>query len=601
MLLSGFSLNFRSLLLLGVFLLNQLPIVAQEILPPVPLWNGKSIGLIAKNNNPWITPAEKSDFKATPSYAETMEWLNRLCKASRSQMQMVSIGTSGNNQSINMVVASSENSFTKEALLKSPKKLILIQAGIHSGEIDGKDAGMMLLRDIAFGTKKDLLQSVNILFIPILSVDGHERTSPYNRVNQRGPENMGWRTNASNLNLNRDYTKLDTEEIKSVVNVINEYDPDLYLDLHVTDGADYQYDITYGFGNTFSPAIGKWLTNVLSPFVDKHLKEMGHIPGPLVFALNEKDFKDGMTDFAYTPRFSNAYGDIRHLPAILLENHSLKPFRQRVLGTYVFLESIIRILGAEGATLQKAIQEDKKIRNKEFVLTWKANPVKDSVFFLGIESYRKKSAITNSEYVVWTGKPVNQKIAFTRFNTPDLRTDKPKVFYVPAYCKEIISRMKIHGIEMETINEKMTKEVNIFTVIKSDFADLPTEGHVTVTADFATGKRQETFYPGSVKINVDQPLGDLVMYLLHPSSGDSFFQWGFFPGMFVRAEYMEQYVTEPLAEKMLASDPKLRAEFDARKKDDPAFSNDPASVYLWFYSKSPYYDSNYLVYPIAFE
>jgi hypothetical protein len=583
------------------FLSVQVPTVAQEILPPVPQWNGKSIELIAKSNNPWITPTEKSAYKTTPGYAETMEWLNRLCKASRNQVQMVSIGTSGNNQSINMVIASSESSFTKEALRKSQKKLILIQAGIHSGEIDGKDAGMMLLRDIIFGTKKDLLQSVNILFIPILSVDAHERTSPYNRVNQRGPDNMGWRTNANNLNLNRDYTKLDTEEVKAVVDVINQYDPDLYLDLHVTDGADYQYDITYGFGDTFSPAIGKWLTNVLSPYVDKQLKEMGHIPGPLVFALNEKDFKDGMTDFPYTPRYSNAYGDVRHLPAILLENHSLKPFRQRVLGTYVFLESIIQILGAEGATLQNAIQEDRKIRKPEFVLTWKENPVKDSISFLGIESYRKKSTITNIDYVVWTGKPVNQKISYTRFNSPGLRTVKPKAFYVPAYCKEIISRMKVHGIEMETINEKMTKELNIYTVTKSDFADLPTEGHITVTAEFETGKRQETFYPGSVKVNMDQPLGDLAMYLLHPSSGDSFFQWGFFPGMFVRAEYMEQYVTEPLASKMLANDPKLKAEFEGRKKDDPAFSNDPVAIYLWFYSKSPYYDSNYLVYPIAFE
>src|SRR5690606_31703643 len=159
---------------------------------------------------------------------------------------------------IKMVIATAEKKFTPQALAQSSKPLLLIQAGIHSGEIDGKDASMMLLRDIVNGSKKDLLDRVNLLFIPILSVDGHERSSPYNRVNQRGPSNMGWRTNARNLNLNRDYAKLDTEEIRAVIAVINAYKPDLYLDIHVTDGADYQYDITYGYSESYSPRIAQW-------------------------------------------------------------------------------------------------------------------------------------------------------------------------------------------------------------------------------------------------------------------------------------------------------------------------------------------------------
>ena len=170
-----------------------------------------------------------------------------------------------------MVIASQDKTFDKAALRSSAKPLLLVQAGIHAGEIDGKDAGMMLLRDIAFGNKKDLLKNVNLLFIPILNVDGHERVSPYNRPNQRGPENMGWRANARNLNLNRDYTKLDSEEIRAVVQVMSDYNPSFYVDLHVTDGADYQYDITYG-NVEYSPAIAQWLDADLSPGHRQRLK-----------------------------------------------------------------------------------------------------------------------------------------------------------------------------------------------------------------------------------------------------------------------------------------------------------------------------------------
>ena len=211
---------------------------AQSILPPVIDWHGKSESLIAKASDPWITTAEKTNFNSTPGYAETMDWFKKLTYASPF-LKMVSIGKTVEGRTIYMIIASTEKIKTAVSLQKSGKPLFLAQAGIHSGEIDGKDAGMMLLRDIAMGNKKSLIDKVNFLFIPILNADGHERSSPYNRPNQRGPQNMGWRTNAQNLNLNRDYAKLDTREIRSVINVINEYNPSLYMDIHVTDGADY--------------------------------------------------------------------------------------------------------------------------------------------------------------------------------------------------------------------------------------------------------------------------------------------------------------------------------------------------------------------------
>jgi hypothetical protein len=589
----------RSIIISFLVVIACLPASGQELLPPALPWKGKSVELIAKKDHPWITPTERSDFRTTPSYEETMQWLDKLCTAT-TMMKMITIGKSAQYRDIKMVIASREG-FDKVALKKSSKPLLLIQAGIHSGEIDGKDAGMMLLRDIAFGNKKNLLDRVNILFIPILSVDAHERTSAYNRVNQRGPENMGWRTNARNLNLNRDYSKLDTEEVKAVVGVISDYDPEMYLDLHVTDGADYQYDITYGFGDGYSPSIASWMKIYLTPIVDKQLKSFGHIPGPLVFAANDMDFTDGLIEFPYSPRFSNHYGDARHVPSILLENHSLKPFRQRVLGTYVFLEGVISALSSGGPALRQAIADDISRKPSEIVLTWKQAEKKDTINFLGIESSREKSSLTGSEYVVWKGKAIQQRVPITRFNNPDIKSSRPKAFWIPSTYKEVIERLRAHGIMLEVLTSEEKVKVSMFRVTSHKFASTPNEGRFTVTASFSKETHDEVFYPGSVRVDTDQPLGDLAVLLLHPQSPDSFFQWGFFPEIFSRTEYIETYVIEPLAEKMLKENPALKEEFENKKKSDPAFANSPSAIYQWFYSRSPYFDSRWLLYPVGME
>lgn len=588
---------------LFVVLCTCLPFAAlgqmEEILPPVLPWKGKSLDLIAKKNNVWITPSEQSDFVRTPSYTETMMWFGKLSAAS-DVLEMTTVGHSANGRKIEMVIASVDKTFDKTALRSSAKPLLLVQAGIHAGEIDGKDAGMMLLRDIAFGNKRELLENVNLLFIPILNVDGHERVSPYNRPNQRGPENMGWRASARNLNLNRDYTKLDSEEITALVQIMNDYNPTFYVDLHVTDGADYQYDITYG-NVEYSPAIAQWLAQKFRPAIDKGLKAYGHIPGPLIFATNDRDFTQGRTDYPYMPRFSTNYGDLRRIPSILVENHSLKPFKQRVLGTYVFLEALLRIVGIESSSMKKAIQSDIALRSNDVVITWVSPAKQDSVTFLGVESTLERSAVTTGDYVRWTGKPVTQNIPYNRVNIPGVSVKRPKAYWVPATYADVIGRLAKHGIEMEKINEARTVDVELYHLHDTKFSAEPFEGHFNVTAKAQSKKHKETFYPGSVRIPTDQALGDLVVYLLEPECPDSFLSWGFFPEIFSRTEYIEEYAIEPLARWMLQKDENLRNEFELKKRTEPEFANDKAKVYAWFYERSRFYDDRYLVYPVGVE
>ena len=615
--------------ILSLLCLTTFSTTAQSILPPHIDWSGKSESLIAKASNPWITPTEKSDFVTTPDYNETINWFKKLADASP-LISMISIGKSAEGRDIIMIVASSEKVVTATALKNSGKPGMLVQAAIHSGEVDGKDAGMMLLRDIAFGNKQHLLNGVNLLFVPILNVDGHERSSPYNRPNQRGPQNMGWRTNAQNLNLNRDYAKLDTREIRSVINVINEYDPLFYMDIHVTDGTDYQYDITFGGfdGQGYSHAITNWLETKFKPYADNELKSSGHIPGQLLFAVNDKDFSQGNHLIRGGPRFSDAYGDLRHMAAILVENHSLKPFKQRVLGTYVLLESTLKFVASDGQSLRESTNADKAKREAKIPVKWKIPQLNndedvdghmsavnsnkqtttpaDSMNLLGIESRIAKSTITNSDYVEWLGKPIAMKIANYKGTEPAEWITRPKAYWIPASNDDVIERLKIHGIKMEIINQPREVEVEMYRIHDAKFVNaygvaLPFEGHIQVSGNPKAEKRKQQFAAGSAFVSTDQPLGDLAMILLEPNSPDSFFSWGLFLQIFQRTEYIEGYVMEPTMKQMLAESPELKKEFEQKKAQDSLFANNPEAIFSWFYSKTKYFDERYLLYPVGRE
>jgi murein tripeptide amidase MpaA len=575
------------------------------ILPPELPWDGASRSLMAAADDPWITPAERTGLTTTPSYDETMAWVERLVAAAP-ELQWTTLGVSPEGREIRLVIASAEGAATPAALAANGKPTLFAQAGIHSGEIDGKDAGLMLLRDLTVGGgQRALLSRANFLFVPIFNVDGHERSSPYGRINQRGPAEMGWRTNARNLNLNRDYTKLDTPEMRAMVAALDRWQPDLYLDLHVTDGADYQYDVTYGYTGTsgWSPSAAGWLDRVLRPKVDAELTAMGHVPGPLIFLMDERDPTQGNVDWTATPRYSNGYGDARHLPTILLENHSLKRYDRRVLGTYVFLRSILDTLGREGAGLRAATAEDRARRRDPLPLAF-APPQEPppTMTFLGVASTLTPSAISGGLKVEWTGEPITLTIPNIVTSVPVVTARRPAAYWIPPTYPRVIELLTLHGIAVERLPRprEVTVRRRWFEQAKADGE--PFEGHTRVTPGEAVEQiRTETFPAGSARVATDQPLGDLAMLLLEPAHEDSFFQWGFFLEVLQRTEYVEGYVMEPTAERMLAEDPQLGAEFRQKLLTDAEFAADPRARLQWFYRRTPYWDDRFGLYPVALE
>ncbi|MDR8525985.1 M14 family metallopeptidase [Shewanella fidelis] len=574
--------------------------VNDAILPPIQPWHGNSESLIVAADEQWATPFEQNGLKTSPSYDETFIWLNKLI-AQSDMLHKVSIGKSPQGREIWMIVASKEGASDARALSRNDKPTLLVQAGIHSGEIDGKDAGMMLLRDIVFNGKAQLLDNANLLFVPIFSVDGHERASEFNRVNQRGPVNMGWRTTAQNLNLNRDYAKADTPEMQHMLRAINIWQPDLYIDVHVTDGIDYQYDVTFGYnlaqGN--SPSIYNWLENSYRPQVEAALTEQGHVPGPLVFAMDNTDITKGMSLWNASPRFSNGYGDARHLPTILIENHSLKPYKQRVLGTYVMLEASLKSIASDSTKLTSAIQQDKYRYSPRLTLSWQQELQAQGWDFKGIGYTLEQSAISGNEIVRWNGEPVLYKnLPVIGGTQADISVSRPAAYYIPAQWQQVIERLSVHGIRMTTLSKGVEQTVQQYQFSAPQFATKDYEGRQRVKATVQSQQIKMELPAGTVRVDTKQPLGDLAILLLEPQSPDSLFQWGFFNPIFTRTEYIENYAVEPLAQQMLDNDPALQAEFNQALKDE-AFAADPKARLRWFYERSPYYDSHYLKYPVV--
>ena len=575
----------------------------RAVLPPAPAWSGASEALVADAKDPWVTPAERAGFEQTPDYLETLAYLRRL-DAESADLQLVSLGSTPEGRDLVMMVASRTRPVDAEHLRKSGKPILLAQAGIHSGEIDGKDAGLMLLRDIVRGKKKDLLDGAHLLFVPMLSPDGHERRSPFGRINQRGPRETGWRTTARNLNLNRDYAKLDAPETRAVVRVMNEWAPDLYLDLHVTDGADYQYDITYGWNgpHAHSPAIASWLDGTLRPALTADLRAAGHIPGPLVFPVDDADLGKGLVEWTSSPRLSTGYGDARHLATVLVENHSLKPYKQRVLGTYVLLESTLRALAKSGPALRAATEKDGARRSAQVAVDWKMAPERQgTVDFAGIESRTEQSPASGGPRTVWTGKPASVTLPQHHLSAVAATADRPKAYWVPAAWSDVIARLEAHGLTLARLVSPLDLTLEVDRLSDPKLAAAPFEGHIAVTAKATPEKRRIRMPAGSVRVTTDQPLGDLAVLLLDPSSPDSFFQWGFFLEVLQPTEYVEAYIMAPMAEAMLQEDPALKAEFEKKLAAEPDFAKSPRERLQWLYARTPFFDDQWRVHPVARE
>ncbi|HXG00931.1 MAG TPA: M14 family metallopeptidase [Bacteroidota bacterium] len=557
----------------------------------------------------WLTFYEKSGYTRTPRYAETIEYCKRLDTASP-WVKYVSFGISPQGRELPLVILSKDGHFEPATARRSGKAIILIQSGIHAGEIDGKDASLMLMREIAI-TKKlaSLLDNTILLFVPIFNVDGHERFGPFNRINQNGPEEMGWRTTAQNLNLNRDYMKADAPEMRAMLRLFTSWLPDLYIDCHVTDGIDVQYDITYATETapSIDAGISRWIEQRLLPASLPKVEAAGHKIFFYVFLREENDLSKGLNGGAASPRFSTGYGALQNRPTVLVETHMLKPYRTRVEATYHFLKAIIgcvnedaqrlRVLvnAADEATARLSFASGTRILPIAYGLSDKATMVE----FLGIESKMEPSAISGGTRTVYTGVPVRMTIPFYKNVKVTDSVDMPLAYLVPKEWTFVEEVASLHGIRIERLARAVSLEVESYRFTDVKFRDRPYEGRQM--ARYSIERiRQTRFYPeGTMLIRTNQRTGKVVAHLLEPKAPDSFVAWGFFNSIFEQKEYAEPYVMEAIGERMLAEDERLRSEFEHKVKTDTTFARSPEARLNWLYLRSKYADPWMNVYPIG--
>jgi hypothetical protein len=565
--------------------------------------------LLKAQDTAFLTYYEKSGYVKTPRYSETIDFCKKLDKAS-ALLHYNTFGISPQGRDLPLLIADKYGNFTPDAVRKSGNAVLLIQACIHAGESDGKDAGLMLLRDMVINKiGLQLLDHVTILFIPILNTDGHERFGHYNRINQNGPDEMGWRTTAQNLNMNRDFVKADAPEMQAWLKLYNAWLPEFFVDCHVTDGADFQYTMTYALetkGN-LEKDLSDWTSKVCETFLVDEMKKSGFPVFPYVQFRNWHDPRSGLTLGVAPPMLSQGYSAVQNRPGLLIETHMLKPYKVRVNSTYTMLVHTLELLNTEYRTLQNLVAladastAGEKFRKEPFPVSFSESFADSTkVEFLGFEYTIDTSDLTGGLWFKYDNKkPTNWQLIMY----PNCKADKfvklPEAYLIPPQCITVIERMKLHGIKTTVLKNEVTCKVKSSRFRNPRWQQRSYEGHHKLTFEIMDTIEKRTFPKGSVLVEMNQRTARVIAHLLEPESPDSYAAWGFFDAYMEQKEYSESYVMETMAREMISKEPVLKQQFDQKKASDKAFASDPDAQLNWFYSKSPYWDSRFNLYPVG--
>jgi murein tripeptide amidase MpaA len=557
----------------------------------------------------WQTHAEQTEYRETPRYAETIAFAKRLAAVSP-LIEFQSFGRSGEGRELPLLIACRHETFSPDAAKKAGKPVVLIQACIHAGEPDGKDAGFALLRDIAVTeTLPSLLEHVVVLFIPIYNADGHERFGPYNRINQNGPSQMGWRTTSTYQNLNRDYMKVDTPETRAWLALWNKWEPDLFIDCHVTDGADYRYNITYHFEHHegIDPQVLAWERAVIDGKVKPATEAAGNVVSWYLEFKDNRDFLLGIADFSGSPRFSTGYTPLWNRPGILIETHMLKNYRSRVLATYDFLRFTLEEVNRSPESLLQAVKAaDKQTVSKGMTydpvrrvpvkheLTDQARPYE----LKALEYRTEPSSVSGDFRVIFGTEPLDLTVPMFDTFRVKAAIAPPLYYIVPVQWSVVIEVLQAHCLDLRKLIEGAQLEIESYRFEEVSWPSGPFEGRQMPTFQINPVRELRFFPAGSVIVPLAQKGAKVAINLLEPQAPDSLAAWGFFNAVFEHKEYAEEYILEELARDMLAKHSGLREEFQHRLATAPSFAT-PHERLQFFYQRSPYWDPQRSVYPVG--
>lgn len=553
------------------------------------------------------TVAEQTSFRKTGRYDEVIQLCAAFQRHYPKWVRCQQFGRTPEGRPMLALIASRTGALHAKQAQARQLPITLIQGGIHAGEIDGKDAGFLTLREVLDKANSPLEKQV-LIFVPVFNIDGHERFGAWNRPNQRGPEEMGWRTTAQNFNLNRDYVKADSPEMQAMLALINEWDPLASIDLHVTDGAKFEHDISIQVepSHVDDAALQK-VGASLRDQVIADLAQQGSLPLPFYMAFDVEDEPlSGFTDNVPSARFSNGYFRLRNRFGMLVETHSWKDYPTRVRITHNTIISVLNQIAAHGkdwrAIAQQADQRAAQLGGSEVPITYKTSSVGRPFDYHGYAFTRTPSEISGALMTRYDETtPQIWQVQVRDQISPDKFIRAPKAGYlVPSsYADLVAAKLKQHGIAYQQLNQTLSQwPVARFQTTQAQFNPQSYESHQTLTVQGEWQTAQRDVAVGALFVPIAQAKSRLVIELFEPEAKDALLFWGWFNNVFEKKEYMEAYVAEEVAREQLAADPALAAAFQQKLSTDPHFAKDPAARLEFFARRHASWDQRYQQYPV---
>lgn len=556
------------------------------------------------NAQDFTTVFEKSDGFETATYEQTIAFY-KLLAATYPEISIQEMGITDSGEPLHLVIFNSDKSFDFTTLPQSKKNKVLINNGIHPGEPDGVDASMLLLRDIVQNESlKKELKNVIICIIPIYNIGGSLNRNSTSRVNQNGPVSYGFRGNARNFDLNRDFIKNDTKNAQAFSKIFQLVNPDIFIDTHVSNGADYQYVLTHLFTqhNKLGGDLGPYLETKMKPEIEKDLATKDWIITPYVNVFNNVPEK-GFSQFFDSPRYSTGYSTLFNSLGFMVETHMLKPYKIRVEGTYELLLTAIHFLQKNGNEItglrNQAIAN--MVSKKTYPIAWEIDSTKTTTInFKGYEGTFKQSEVTKLQRLQYDrSKPFTKSVTYYNNFKPKKEISIPNSYIIPKGWWNIIELLKNNNIDMYPIKNDTIITVESYKISSYKSYKEPFEGHFmhydTSVNAFAEKKQ---FRKGDYIIPTNQNGLRYLIETLEPEAKDSFFNWNFFDIELETKEGFSPYVFEELAFEILQENPELKASFEKRQQEDTAFAKNWYAQLYYIYENSEYFEKVGLKYPI---
>ncbi len=565
----------------------------------------------ATDASTWLTRFERSGGLETARYQESMYYWSRLAQSSPAA-RWLEFGVSPEGRSLRMLVISQDRCFTPEKARRTGKPVVLIQGCIHPGESEGNDAGMLIARDLLVDKRHaKLIDRLILLFVPIFNVDGHERYSWNSRINQNGPAETGWRVTATRLNLNRDFVKADAPEMRAWLAMYHAWNPHFFYDCHTTDGQDFQYVLNYYIDThpDYGGPISRWAADRFLHRLLRRAEQEGLVIGPYAGLVDERDPAKGMMGGVWRPMLSNSFATLMNRAGFLIEAHSLKPYKQRVEATRDLLLMGLDLIADDADELMKAVAQGDRWSTglgktydpqPSFPLAFRTLKDKgDSMVYRGYHVRYVKGEISGEEYPIYSQEIKNTPSLYLDRVEPSVLVSPPLGYLVPAAWQNVVQVLDSHGISYVRLKQTVHVQVETYRFTDVKFRSTPYEGRQLVSFKTNPVSLQRTFQAGDLYVPLNNYKSRLIMYLLEPASTDALICWGFFNTIFEDREYFEEYVMEPLAQTMLKSQPAIKKEFNERLATDSSFAASPRQRLYFFYERSPFFDAEKNLYPIA--